>query len=53
MRIQDKIQGQRIAKRKDGPGKMADELPVPHHSGYVAPAVDGDDLVFDHQKITG
>jgi len=26
---------------------------VPHHSGYVAPAVIGDDLVFDHQKITG
>ena len=53
MRIQDKIQGQRIAKRKGGPGKMDDELPVPHHSGYVAPAVMGDDLVFDHQKITG
>jgi NADH-quinone oxidoreductase subunit B len=53
MRIQDKILGQRIAKRSDGPGKVADELPVPHHSGYVAPAVAGDDLVFDHQKITG
>ncbi len=53
MRIQDKIQGQRIAKRKDGPGKMADELPVPHHSGYVAHAVANDDLVFDHQKLTG
>jgi len=54
MRIQDKIQGQRIAKRKDGPGKMADELPVPHHSGYVTTAGEGtDQLVFDHQKITG
>ncbi len=53
MRIQDKILGQRIAKRKDGPGKMADELPVPHHSGYVAPAVASDELVFDHQKLTG
>ena len=38
-----------------GPGfkgeKAEDELPVPHHSGYVnaeEPA-----LVFDHQKITG
>ena len=53
MRIQDKILGQRIAKRKDGPGKMADELPVPHHSGYVAPSVASDELVFDHQKLTG
>lgn len=53
MRIQDKIQGQRIAKRKDGPGKIADELPVPHHSGYVAPAVASDELVFGHQKLTG
>jgi NADH-quinone oxidoreductase subunit B len=53
MRIQDKILGQRIAKRKDGVGKIADELPVPHHSGYVAPAGGEGDLVFDHQKITG
>ena len=53
MRIQDKIQGQRIAKRKDGVGKIDDELPVPHHSGYVAPAVAHDELVFDHQKLTG
>jgi NADH-quinone oxidoreductase subunit B len=53
MRIQDKILGQRIAKRKDGVGKMADELPVPHHSGYVAPAGGEGELVFDHQKITG
>ena len=59
MRIQDKIRGQRLAKRHDQPGgrfkrgaKVEDELPVPHHSGYV----DGSDDVppmFDHQKITG
>jgi NADH-quinone oxidoreductase subunit B len=51
MRIQDKILGQRIAKQKGGPGKVADELPVPHHSGYVAPAVAADELVYDHQKV--
>ena len=51
MRIQDKILGQRIAKQKGGVGKIDDELPVPHHSGYVAPAVALDDLVFNHQKV--
>ena len=51
MRIQDKILGQRIAKQKGGPGKVSDELPVPHHSGYVAPAVASDTLVYDHQKV--
>ena len=51
MQIQDKIQGQRIAKRKGGVGKIDDELPVPHHSGYVvSPMADGE-LVFDHQKV--
>jgi NADH-quinone oxidoreductase subunit B len=60
MRIQDKISGQRLAKRGSGGSmldlrkgiKVDDELPVPHHSGYVdAPA----DLepIYDHQKITG
>ncbi|MEI6785867.1 MAG: hypothetical protein WCQ21_33695, partial [Verrucomicrobiota bacterium] len=39
MRIQDKIAGQRIAKRRDGVGKVDDELPVPHHSGYVVSPV--------------
>ena len=31
--------------------KLDDELPIPHHSGYV----DGEEKepVFDHQKITG
>jgi NADH-quinone oxidoreductase subunit B len=50
MRIQDTILGQRIAKQ-GAAGKVADELPVPHHSGYVAPAAGTDDLVFDHQKV--
>jgi len=53
MRIQDKIMGQRIAKQKGLPGKVADELPVPHHSGYVSTATGDGELVFDHQKITG
>jgi NADH-quinone oxidoreductase subunit B len=53
MRIQDKILGQRIAKQKGAVGKVADELPVPHHSGYVASAAGEGELVFDHQKITG
>jgi len=50
MRIQDKILGQRIAKRPEG-GKVDDELPVPHHSGYVTSAVGDGTLVFDHQKV--
>jgi NADH-quinone oxidoreductase subunit B len=32
--------------------KMDDELPVPHHSGHVAP-IDDQTPLFDHQKITG
>jgi NADH-quinone oxidoreductase subunit B len=51
MRIQDKIAGQRIAKRRDGLGKIDDELPVPHHSGYVVSPVEDGSLVFDHQKV--
>jgi NADH-quinone oxidoreductase subunit B len=51
MRIQDKIVGQRIAKRSDGLGKIDDELPIPHHSGYVTSPVADGDLVFDHQKV--
>ena len=51
MRIQDKILGQRIAKRSDGLGKVSDELPVPHHSGYVTSPVGDGELVFDHQKV--
>jgi NADH-quinone oxidoreductase subunit B len=64
MRIQDKIKGKKILKESTGGlmeqlasmgklgTKLEDELPMPHHSGYVLPA---DDLppVYDHQKITG
>jgi NADH-quinone oxidoreductase subunit B len=60
MRIQDKVKGQRITKAKSEAGflrtmgrrgeKLADELPVPHHSGYVD--VMEDEPVYDHQKIT-
>jgi NADH-quinone oxidoreductase subunit B len=58
MRIQDKIKGHRIAKSAGsaGPGlvgrKVEDELPMPHHSGYVEVPLDNDP-VYDHQKITG
>ena len=54
MRIQDKIKGHRIA-RVAGQAigrKVEDELPMPHHSGYVASPIDTAPL-FDHQKITG
>ena len=66
MRIQDKIRGHKMAKRRTGEGfghfistagslgpKVADELPMPHHSGYVEPAVDSSEPLYDHQKITG
>jgi len=61
MRIQDKIRGHRIAKQKsaDGTGflrrgvKVDDELPVPHHTGYVSAFRDNEEPVTDHQKITG
>jgi NADH-quinone oxidoreductase subunit B len=54
MRIQDKIRGHKIGK-KSGPigvlgEKVEDELPIPHHSGWVLPAVDNA-AVTDHQKI--
>jgi len=57
MRIQDKIKGHRIAKVHQADGgfgqlgiKVDDELPVPHHSGYVA-AIE-DEPLYDHQKIS-
>jgi NADH-quinone oxidoreductase subunit B len=57
MRIQDKIMGHKIARRGDGPGKVEDELPLPHHSGYVQVAGESvtspSPLVHSHQKITG
>jgi NADH-quinone oxidoreductase subunit B len=54
MRVQDKIKGHRIARVKAAPVgvKMDDELPVPHHAGYVAAPADVAPLM-DHQKITG
>jgi NADH-quinone oxidoreductase subunit B len=59
MRIQDKIKGHRIAKRNaEASGflargvKVDDELPIPHHSGYVEAPADIKPLE-DHQKITG
>jgi NADH-quinone oxidoreductase subunit B len=59
MRIQDKIRGHRIARQRDTGGgfgqvgfKVEDELPMPHHSGYVAAPADIAPLT-DHQKITG
>jgi NADH-quinone oxidoreductase subunit B len=57
MRIQDKIKGHKIGRRKAEPGETGtqlvidDELPVPHHSGYVD--VEEKQPLFDHQKITG
>jgi NADH-quinone oxidoreductase subunit B len=63
MRIQDKIKGHKIAAEAGGdrslwdrafgaPGdKVDDELPVPHHTGYVT-APTGEP-VYSHQKITG
>jgi NADH-quinone oxidoreductase subunit B len=56
MRIQDKIKGHRIARKKSaGDGaptgeKIDDELPIPHHTGYVA--VEERPPLFDHQKLT-
>lgn len=57
MRIQDKINGHRLASKSEfagfvGPGeKIEDELPIPHHSGYVSAPADAEPLT-DHQKIT-
>ena len=61
MRIQDKIKGHKIAKRSAAADtghlfqrgiKVDDELPVPHHSGYVTAPADQQPLM-NHQKITG
>ena len=47
MRIQDKMRGRKLAKTAE------DELPLPHHSGYVSVAGETDeDLVFHHQKVS-
>lgn len=60
MRIQDKVKGHRIAKARTEGGfmktagklsdKLEDELPIPHHSGYVA--VEAGEPLYDHQKLT-
>lgn len=60
MRIQDKIRGHKIGKRHadEAAGwltvgeKIEDELPIPHHSGFVDVPEDYKPLT-DHQKITG
>ncbi len=60
MRIQDKIRGHKIGKKREtGEAgwltlgqKSEDELPIPHHSGFVSTDVDVTP-VTDHQKITG
>jgi NADH-quinone oxidoreductase subunit B len=58
MRIQDKIKGHKLTRKSSDLGfarlgeKNDDELPMPHHSGYVAPPDDIPPL-YDHQKITG
>ncbi len=57
MRVQDKINAQRIVKQARQPrlgsqiAEAADTLPVPHHSGYSDPPP-GPDPVFHHQKLT-
>ena len=54
MRVQDKVASQRLAKRhRNGQPEVIglnddENLPVPHHSGYVA--VEERPLVTDHQK---
>jgi NADH-quinone oxidoreductase subunit B len=48
MRIQDKIRGHKIANRRGE--RIEDEIPIPHHSGYVATEVDEEPL-FSHQKV--
>lgn len=60
MRIQDKIKGHRIAKQKGTGGgflrrgvKVDDELPIPHHTGYVVVPHEESEPLRDHQKITG
>ena len=52
MRIQDKIRGHKIHVQKGTNVPIPDELPLPHHSGYVDAPADNDPLL-DHQKITG
>ena len=56
MRIQDKMKGHKIGKRPGSAAagqlgvKLEDELPMPHHSGYVTAPGDNE-LVYNHQKV--
>ncbi len=61
MRIQDKILGHRIARQPtegtrwfswEQGEKVEDDLPVPHHSGYVAAPAELEPL-HSHQKLSG
>ena len=62
MRIQDKIRSHKITK-KEGTGasskfahrgiKTPDELPLPHHSGFVVTPEEQCVPVFHHQKVKG
>lgn len=59
LRIQDKIKGHRIAKRSAEGARFAglgvkidDDLPVPHHTGYVDAPADLEPQ-RNHQKVTG
>jgi NADH-quinone oxidoreductase subunit B len=59
MRIQDKIKGHKMTRKASSElsfaqlgEKSEDELPLPHHSGYVLPPEDVTPL-YDHQKVTG
>jgi len=51
MRLQDKIMGQKITHLPGGEPRATtpDELPLPHHAGYVE--VESRPLVFHHQKV--
>ncbi|MEO1498451.1 MAG: NADH-quinone oxidoreductase subunit NuoB [Planctomycetota bacterium] len=53
MRVQDKIKSQRLARADGGLiGETAtEELPLPHHSGYVLPPYETEP-VHHHQQIT-
>jgi NADH-quinone oxidoreductase subunit B len=59
MRIQDKIRGHRIAKRKSADGsrallragvKVEDQVPIPHHTGHVDAPADVEPP-WSHQKV--
>lgn len=56
MRLQEKIKGHKIAKKPGDPSgwlrqgeKLDDQLPLPHHSGFVR--VEDIQPVFHHRKV--